>query len=318
MSPPSVTHAAPSGPTMTPCGAEPSPSGISSSAPSSGRAVPACRCAGPCTRPSRRVRPPRRAGACRRGPVLLDAEAGGGRRGGPPQRSPLLGMTRPTTRKRLFPSGRKTIASPSSSVCPDVSWTTTPCVTRTVSFPARASCRRAARVADLRAPGVVVLGRDRVEERRVDGRAAEREPRRLERPAVRAREDLADGQPEPAHPLPDRARVGASLRGEVPLRRAVGDDDGILVGLREVRGGVPEDDDEPAGSRLRVRSGRRRRTRRRRGSARARRRGLRRASAGTACGSSFAGRPDHGSHRRVPAEARHAPSRCPRQRTFEA
>ena len=45
------------------------------------------------------------------------------------------GSTRPTTRKRLEPSGRKTIASPSSSDCPVVSWTTTLCVTSTVSFP---------------------------------------------------------------------------------------------------------------------------------------------------------------------------------------
>ena len=44
-------------------------------------------------------------------------------------------MTRPTTRKRLFPSGRKTIASPSSSDWPVASSTTTLCVTSTLSFP---------------------------------------------------------------------------------------------------------------------------------------------------------------------------------------
>ena len=80
----------------------------------------------------------------------------------------------------------------------------------------------------------------------MDGRAAEREPRRLERAAVRAREHLADRQPEPAHPAADRARVGTTLRREVPLRRAVRDDDGILIGLGEVGRGVAQHDDETA------------------------------------------------------------------------
>ena len=39
-SPPSVIHGAPSGPTMTPCGAEPGPSGISRTSPLSGFSQP--------------------------------------------------------------------------------------------------------------------------------------------------------------------------------------------------------------------------------------------------------------------------------------
>jgi len=80
----------------------------------------------------------------------------------------------------------------------------------------------------------------------MDGRATERQARRLERPAEGAREDLADRQGEAASAAADGARVGPTLRGEVPLRRAVGDDDRVLVGLREVGCGVPEDEDHAA------------------------------------------------------------------------
>ena len=82
----------------------------------------------------------------------------------------------------------------------------------------------------------------------MDGRAAEREPCGLERPAVRTRQHRSDREPEAAHAASDRAGVGAPLRGEVALRAAIGDDDGILVGLGEVRRRVPEHDDEAAGA----------------------------------------------------------------------
>jgi hypothetical protein len=39
-SPPSVTHAAPSGPVITPCGADPAPSGISRTSPLAGSSQP--------------------------------------------------------------------------------------------------------------------------------------------------------------------------------------------------------------------------------------------------------------------------------------
>ena len=60
-----------------------------------------------------------------------------GRRVADVVRSPAqsAGITRPTRRKRLLPSGRKTIVSPSSKLCPVASCTTTPCVTSTVSLP---------------------------------------------------------------------------------------------------------------------------------------------------------------------------------------
>ena len=51
----------------------------------------------------------------------------------------------------------------------------------------RPRAEQPARVADLLPPGRVVLGRDRVQQRRVHGRAPEREPRGLERTAVGAR-----------------------------------------------------------------------------------------------------------------------------------
>ena len=114
---------------------------------------------------------------------------------------------------------------------------------------------------DLRAPAGVVRGRDRVEERGADGGAAEREPCGLERAAVGAREHLADGQPKAPDALPDRARVSAALRGEVPLRRAVGDDDRILVLLRLVGVCVPEDEHEPARTKRLGKAGARRRAR---------------------------------------------------------
>ena len=84
----------------------------------------------------------------------------------------------------------------------------------------------------------------------MDGRPPEGEPRGLQRAAVDAREDLADGKADAPHAAADRARVGPSLGGEVPLRRAVGDDDGILVGLREVGRRMPEDEDEAPGAKL--------------------------------------------------------------------
>ena len=185
----------------------------------------------------------------RRHGVLLDAQAGSGRRGRSPERPPLprhhaaddakaavaerpeddrLAFLERLPRRLLHDDavGDEDGQLPGGGLRPE----------------------EPSRVADLRAPDVVVLGRDRVEERPVHGRATECESRGLEGAAVRAREDLADGEPEPAHSLPDRARVCAALGGEVPLRRAVGDDDGILIRLREVRGGVPEHDDEPAGA----------------------------------------------------------------------
>ncbi len=59
------------------------------------------------------------------------------------------GRMRPRSLKRLEPSGRKTSVSPSSSVRPVASDTTTPCVTRTLIVPGAGfipSSRRAARI----------------------------------------------------------------------------------------------------------------------------------------------------------------------------
>ena len=65
----------------------------------------------------------------------------------------------------------------------------------------------------------------------MDGRAAEREPRRLERPAERAREHLPDPQAQAAHAAADRARVGPSLGREVALSLGLRFDRLVLVTL---------------------------------------------------------------------------------------
>ena len=243
-SPPSVTQAAPSGPTMTPCGAEPSPSGISVVCP--GRRVEPSEPAGVLGRvPDRPVGGGRDVVRVRSGGnrVLVDAEADGGRRGRSAQRPPLPRQHPSDDAEAAVPERPEDDRLALLERLPGRLLHDDAVRDEHGQLPGRGlRPEEPPRGADLRAPGVVVLGRDRVEERRDDGRAAECEPRGLERPAVRAREDLADGQPEPAHAAPDRTRVGAALGGEVPLRRAVGDDDGILVRLREVGGRVPEDE----------------------------------------------------------------------------
>jgi guanylate cyclase len=98
----------------------------------------------------------------------------------------------------------------------------------------------------LPAPRGVVLVGDGVEERPARLRPAEGEAGRLERPAVGAREHGADPQPETADVVADRLRLHAPTCREVALRAAVGEHDGVLVGLREVGSCMAEDEDEPA------------------------------------------------------------------------
>jgi hypothetical protein len=97
---------------------------------------------------------------------------------------------------------------------------------------------------DLGAPFRVMLRHDRVEDGPAHGEPAERESRRLLRAAERAGIDLVDRKLQPAHPAPDRPRVGTTLRIEVALRPAIREDDRVLVGLREVRRRMPEDEHE--------------------------------------------------------------------------
>ena len=144
LSPPSVTQAAPSGPTMTPCGAEPSPSGISVVFPVCGIEPAELACS------LRRVPTvPSLAGAtsCGWEPAGTEysrmrsafADAGARRDPHSPERS------RPNTAKRLAPRGRTTRVSPSSTTPPVVSVITLPCVTRTSIVPRSGTRPRRAR-----------------------------------------------------------------------------------------------------------------------------------------------------------------------------
>ena len=202
LSPPSVTHAAPSGPTMTPCGAEPSPSGISvvcpvfgSSRPSlpvcwavyqtvpSGAAATSCGCVPAGTGYSWTRRPaPRRRGPQR--PPLARQHAADDPEAARPERpeDDRLALLERLPRRLL-----------DDDVVRD----------EHRQLPGRGlRAEQPPRVPDLRAPGGVVLGGDRVEERRVDGRAPEREPCGLAACGRDAREDLADGRPRRRTPRP--------------------------------------------------------------------------------------------------------------------
>ncbi len=103
---------------------------------------------------------------------------------------------------------------------------------------------------DLLAPGGVVLGADRVQQCLAHPGAAEGEAGRLTGAAERAREHRADREREPPGAAPDRARVRASLCGQVALRGAVGEVDRVPIQLREVRRGVSEDEHEAAAAEL--------------------------------------------------------------------
>src|SRR4029450_5446620 len=92
----------------------------------------------------------------------------------------------------------------------------------------------ATRRTNLPAPGLVVGGIDRVQEGGLDLAAAEGETRRLPRAAERARQPGPDAEVEPCDASPDRARLRATGCRQVPLRRAIGEDDRILVLLRLV------------------------------------------------------------------------------------
>ena len=106
------------------------------------------------------------------------------------------------------------------------------------------------RCGDLASPLRVVLGDNGVEKRAADGRAAEREPRRLAGPAEHAREHRPDLDLETTHALPDQPRVAAARSREVALRAAVLQIDGILVGLRLIRRRMPDDEDHAAALQL--------------------------------------------------------------------
>ena len=241
---------------MTPCGAEPSPSGISVVLPRL-RVEPA-ELAGVLGRvPDRPVGCDRHVVRVRaRGDgVLLDAQAGRRGRGGPAERPPLArqhAADDPEAARAERPEDDRLALL---ERLPVVSWTTTLCVTSTVSFPGAGfvpSSRRAFLICVRQAAScsaAMVLRSAGWTVARPNASRAVSSVRQYD-----AREDLADGKAEAPHAATDRARVGPSLGGEVPLGRAVGDDDGILVGLREVGRRVPEDEDEPAGAQLAVRS----------------------------------------------------------------
>lgn len=99
---------------------------------------------------------------------------------------------------------------------------------------------------DLRPPSRVVLRGDGVQERGAHGCTTEREPCRSSCATERAREDSPDSQLQASYAAPDCASVGATLLREVALRVAVSEVDRVLVGLREVRRRVSEDEHQPA------------------------------------------------------------------------
>ena len=107
-----------------------------------------------------------------------------------------------------------------------------------------------ARCADLTPPRRVVVGSDGIQKRRADGRAAERESCRLAGAAERTREHGPDPELQSLRALPDATRVAATVCREVPLRAAILQIDRILVGLREVRRCVPDDEDHVTASQL--------------------------------------------------------------------
>jgi hypothetical protein len=99
---------------------------------------------------------------------------------------------------------------------------------------------------NLSAPGLVVCCVDRVQEGGLDLAAAERKARCLARAAEPTRQHGADAEPEPRNACADRARLRTTCGREVPLRRAIGEVDGILVLLRLVGCSVSQDEHKPA------------------------------------------------------------------------
>ena len=250
LSPPSVTHAAPSGPTMTPCGADPSPSGISvvppvagSSRPSlpvawavyqtvpSGAGATSCGCepAGTvysCTRgATAEVEAGRRSVA----PLPWhdasdDAEAAVPERAEDDRLAFLEALTRrlgdddPVRDEHGHFPRRGTGAEQPSRVAYLLSQTAS--CSDAIVF-SSAGCTVARPKASRAVSSVRQYALDST---------------------------FPIGTPRRRTPRPIARASARPCDGEVPLRRAVRDDDGILIGLGEVRRGMPEDEHDPAGA----------------------------------------------------------------------
>ena len=184
--------------------------------PSPGRAGRACPSPGPCTRPSRRAQARRRAGASPRAPGTPSPAARS-----PPSRPVVAASPTPAAgraRRRgsgCSRAGGRRAPRPRRASSPVVSVDDDAVRDEHVDRPRRRPrAEQPASVADLLPPRGVVLGGDRVQERRVHGRAAEREPGGLERAAEAARR-----APCRSGCRADARRARSRARRRVPVRR---------------------------------------------------------------------------------------------------
>ena len=97
----------------------------------------------------------------------------------------------------------------------------------------------------LRPPACIVRCGDGIQEGRRHRRATKGKTRGLARAAEGTGQNRRDAQIETPHVPPYRAGIYTTLLGEVSLRGAIGQIDGVLVGLREVRGRMSENENGP-------------------------------------------------------------------------
>jgi hypothetical protein len=98
----------------------------------------------------------------------------------------------------------------------------------------------------LRPPACIVSCGDGIQEGWRHRRATKGKTRGLARAAEGAGQNRRHAQIETPHSPPYRAGICTALLGEVSLRGAIGQIDGVFVGLREVRGCMPENEYETA------------------------------------------------------------------------
>ena len=98
----------------------------------------------------------------------------------------------------------------------------------------------------LRPPACIVRRGDGIQEGRRHRRGTKGKTRGLARAAESTGQNRRDPQIETPHAPPYRAGIYTALLGEVSLRGAIGQIDGVFVGLREIRGRMPENEYETA------------------------------------------------------------------------
>ena len=98
----------------------------------------------------------------------------------------------------------------------------------------------------LRPPACIVCCGDGIQERRRHRRATKGKARGFACAAEGTGQNRRDAQIESPHAPPYRAGICTTLLGEVSLRGAIGQIDGVFIGLREVRGRMSENEYETA------------------------------------------------------------------------